>query len=92
MPLIDMDRLIIDILDSPRIKTDTIPGLLRVICKQPAVGGLVRVADVKALIRSGISTDTEADQAYVCERVDDLVNKTAVEAEPNCGAHMEAEE
>lgn len=34
---------------------------------------LITKADVKALIRSGVATETYADQDYVCALIDDLL-------------------
>ena len=35
------------------------------------MGRLIDADAVKNIIRSGVSTDTEADQEYVCERIDE---------------------
>lgn len=38
----------------------------------PPHGRLISDTDVKTLLRSGLSLDTDADQDYVCELIDEL--------------------
>ena len=42
---------------------------------------LIDTDAVKSIIRSGVSTDTEADQDYVCERIDDAPSIDIVRCE-----------
>lgn len=37
---------------------------------------LVRVSDIKIILRSGVCLDTEADQDYVCKLIDELDSAT----------------
>ena len=80
--LIDADRLIIDILDSPKIETNTIPGLIKIIYKQPAVE-----AEPKTGRWEAVNIDVQAwtVQCSACKMIG-FTGKSPYC--PNCGADM----
>lgn len=82
--LINADRLIIDILDSPKIETNTIPGLIKIIYKQPAVEAEPKRGQWQYVYKWAGSQPCGVCCPF-CESEYKIITRYC----PNCGARME---